>query len=94
MHLAYRATDESGRRARLYKDRYPNRRIPQHKMFAHVHRNLCGRRSLRSNMQDTGRRRLTRTVNVAEQVLQSIEDNPNTKTRAISQQLGVSQSSV
>ena len=57
-------------------------------------RNLCDRGSLRSNMQDTGRRRLSRTVNVAEEVLLSIEDNPNTSTRAISQQLGVSQSSV
>ena len=44
--------------------------------------------------KSTGRKRLTRNVNVPEQVLQSIEDNPNTSTRTISQQLGVSQSSV
>ena len=95
MHLAYGAADESGRLPRqVYEDRYPNRRIPQHEIFVRMHRNLCERGSLRSNMQDTGRRRLTRTVNVAEQVLQSIEYNPNTSARAISLQLGVSQSSV
>ena len=81
MHLAYGAADESGRPARqVYEDRYPNRKIPQHEMFARMHRNLCERDSLRSNMQDTGRRRLTRTVNVAEQVLQCIEGNRNTST--------------
>ena len=95
MHLAYGAGDESGRLARQgYEDRYPNRRMPQQEMFACVHRNLCELSSLHSSMQDTERRRLTRTVNVAEQVLQSIEDNPNTSTRAISQQIGVSQSSM
>ena len=95
MYLAYGAADESGHRARqVYEDWYPNRRIPLHEMFARVHRNLCERGSLLSSMQDTRRRWLTRTVNVAEQVLQSIEDNPNTSTRSISQQLGVSQSSL
>ena len=73
MHLAYGTADENGRRAiQVYEDLYPERRIPQHEMFARMHRNLCERDSLRRNMQDSGRRRLTRTVNVAEQVLQSI----------------------
>ncbi|KAF8763863.1 hypothetical protein HNY73_021998 [Argiope bruennichi] len=42
----------------------------------------------------SGRMRLMRTVNFAEQVQQSVEDNPNASTRAIVQQPGVSISHV
>ncbi|GFV74504.1 hypothetical protein TNCV_5129461 [Trichonephila clavipes] len=49
---------------------------------------------LRSNMHDTGRRRLTRTINIKEIVLQSFEDNSNSNIRDIGQQLGVCQSAV
>ncbi|GFR24779.1 hypothetical protein TNCT_73751 [Trichonephila clavata] len=66
----------------------------QHQMLALVHRNLCDRGSLGSNMYNTGRRRLT-WINIEEQVLQFFEDNPNTTTqlllsslRSVSQQCG------
>ncbi|GFY66769.1 hypothetical protein TNIN_376111 [Trichonephila inaurata madagascariensis] len=69
MHLAYGAADESGRRSwKVYEKRYPDRRIPQHQMFARMHCNL------RSNMYDAGRRQLTRFVNVEERVLLSFEE--------------------
>ncbi|GFQ90434.1 hypothetical protein TNCT_163031 [Trichonephila clavata] len=68
--LAYGAAGESGHSARkVYEDRYLNRRIPQYQMFACVHYNLSERRSLRNNIHDTGRRRLTPTINIKEQVL-------------------------
>ena len=41
-----------------------------------------------------GEKKLTRTVDVEEQVLQSIEGNLNTIARAFAQRLGVSQSTV
>ena len=53
-----------------FKKTYPNRRILQYQIFACVHCNLCKRSLLHSNMQDTRRRWLTRTVNVREQILQ------------------------
>ncbi|GFQ65499.1 hypothetical protein TNCT_652241 [Trichonephila clavata] len=41
MHLAYVAAGESVCRARqIYENRYPNKRRPQHQMFARGHRNL------------------------------------------------------
>ena len=42
MHLVYGATFTTGRAAhRLYRDRYPNRRIPHHTTFSSIHRRLC-----------------------------------------------------
>ena len=41
MHLAYSATFTSGRAAqRLYRDRYPNRRITHHTTFSSIRRRL------------------------------------------------------
>ncbi|GFW59741.1 DUF4817 domain-containing protein [Trichonephila clavipes] len=56
--------------------------MPQHHYNPPLcaHRNLCERSSLHSNMHDTERRRLMRTVNVEERILQSFEDNPNTSS--------------
>ncbi|GFY39628.1 hypothetical protein TNIN_116201 [Trichonephila inaurata madagascariensis] len=88
MHLAYKAAGESNRRARqVYESHYPGKRIPHNQMFARVQRNMCKRGSLHSNMHDTRRRRLTRTVNVGKRVLQFFEENPNTSTGAIAQRL-------
>ena len=41
MHLAYGAAFTCGRAAqRLYRDRYPNRRITHHTTFSSIHRRL------------------------------------------------------
>ncbi|GFR25619.1 hypothetical protein TNCT_213491 [Trichonephila clavata] len=45
-------------------------------------------------MRDTGRRQLTRNVNVKERVLQFFEDNLITSTQDIAQKLGVYESAV
>ena len=86
MHLAYGAAGKSVRRAKkLYEDWYFNRIIMQHQIFAQLNCYLCESVSFRNKVQDTGRRRLTRTVNVEKQNLQSIEDHPNTSTPAFPQ---------
>ncbi|GFQ70822.1 hypothetical protein TNCT_138331 [Trichonephila clavata] len=68
--------------------------MPQHKMLAHLYHILSWHGLFRSNMYHTRRRRLKRIFNVEEKVLQSFEDNPNTGTRAIAQQIEVCQSAV
>ncbi|GFY77387.1 hypothetical protein TNIN_407071 [Trichonephila inaurata madagascariensis] len=86
MHLANATIGESGRRAsQVYEERYPVRIIPQNQIFACVHRSLCEQDLQASNMHVTGRRRLMWIANIEEQVLQSIENKPNTSTRAITQ---------
>ncbi|GFW63868.1 uncharacterized protein TNCV_3744721 [Trichonephila clavipes] len=95
MHLSYEAAGERVHQARqVYENQYQysDKRIPKHQLFAHAHCNLCEHGSMRSNMHDIKRRQLTRTVNVEVRVLQSFEDNSNTSTRNITQQLGVCQS--
>ena len=42
MHVAYDAAFTSGRPAqKLYRDRYPIRRITHHMTFSSIHRRLC-----------------------------------------------------
>ncbi|GFU80198.1 hypothetical protein TNCV_1091481 [Trichonephila clavipes] len=53
----YDLADGNGRAAvRLYRERYPTRRQPNHQTFARVHQNLAGRGSFRAAIEGTGRR--------------------------------------
>ncbi|GFY16666.1 hypothetical protein TNCV_2787911 [Trichonephila clavipes] len=76
MYFLYVTAGESDRRARqVYENRYPDRRIPQHQMFARAHRNLCKRasvvaaRTIREQMSDVDCQRRRKR----ERVLQSFE---------------------
>ena len=89
MHLAGAVGSKSGSQTtQIFKDRYSNKRILLNQMLPLLHRKLCDRIPLWSNMLDTERRRQTRSVNAEEQVQQFINVNPNSSTRAIAQQLG------
>ncbi|GFQ95194.1 hypothetical protein TNCT_625991 [Trichonephila clavata] len=67
--------------------------MPHDQMFARMHRNLRSERSsLRRNMHDMGRKRLTRNVNVGKRILRALEDYQKTSTVTIAQQLGICQS--
>ncbi|GFY59898.1 hypothetical protein TNIN_164721 [Trichonephila inaurata madagascariensis] len=79
MPLAH-GTASDQRARQVYENRYPDRRIPLYQMFAHVHRNLCERGSLLSNMHDMGERRLKLCLPTSKK--KSFEDNLNTTTQA------------
>ncbi|PSN42523.1 hypothetical protein C0J52_16176 [Blattella germanica] len=69
MHLVYGAANESGRRAaRIYAQRFPQRRHAAHTMFQRLDQRLRETGSLRANMSETGRPRSV-TPDVEEVIL-------------------------
>lgn len=94
MHLVYGEASGNGRAAvRLYRQKYPNRRVPHHELFARLHRRLCEAGSFRINPH-CGRDRTSRTPAVEEAVVEAIQSNPRASTRAIARDIGVRHSSV
>lgn len=95
MHIVYGEVHCNGRAAaRLYAERYPNRRAPNYRMFANLHRNLCEYGTFSKSAQDTGRTRMTRTPALEEEILRRVEEAPGTSTRTIARDIAASQSSV
>ena len=88
MHLVYRQANGNGRETiSLHSERYLNRRIPTHKLFANLHRRLCESGSFRINAH-YGRDRISRTPKV-EAVEEAIERNSRTNTRTIARHIGI-----
>lgn len=95
MHIVYGEVHCNGRAAcRLYAERYPNRRVPNYRMFASLHRNLCEYGAFRRNRHDAGHPRTTRSPAFEEDVLRRVEAAPGISTRAIARDIPSSQSSV
>ena len=94
MHLVYGAALCNGRdAARLYEERYPERRQPHHTTFASIHRRLRETGTLR-HPGGTGRPRTARTVEFEEEVLHCVEENQSTSVRAIAHHMGSSRMAV
>lgn len=86
MHLVYGLADGDGQAAlRMYRERYPKRRVPHYQMFEQLHRNLIEYGSFRGRVQNTGQLRSTRTrTQLMEQnvMLHALGSNPSTSTPA------------
>ncbi|GFT97666.1 transposase-like protein [Trichonephila clavipes] len=89
IHFIYGLADGNGRAAvRLYRERYPTRRQPNHQTFARVHQNLVERGSFRATIEGTGRRRIARTPIFEEGVLHAVDQTPGTSVRALAASTG------
>lgn len=93
MHFIYGLANGSSLEARrLYAERYPQRVIPHHTIFARLHQRLRDAGTFKKKTVDCGRHREVRTAALEEAVLNLIEEHPETSTRKISETLNVSQS--
>jgi hypothetical protein len=82
MHLMYgRAGGNRALARRLYQETFPNRHLPNEKTFQRVDERLREIRKFEQLSVNRGRRRVSRTVNKEEQILQHIADNPGSSTR-------------
>lgn len=77
----------------LYVGIFPNRRIPCEKTFIENHRKLREYGSFHVRNND-GRKRFVRTVDVEENILHRIDENPKTSIRVISREIGISHCTV
>lgn len=95
IHLIYgEARGNARAAARLYRDKFPNRRHPHYSTFIEIHRRLRETGTFKPNKRNCGATRTVRNeVNDAE-VLDRIDDNPSTSSRAISRDMNLSYSSV
>ncbi|GFX02091.1 DUF4817 domain-containing protein [Trichonephila clavipes] len=95
IHFIYGLADGNGRVAvRLYRERYPTRRQPNHQTFARVHQNLVERGSFRATIEGTGRRRIARTPIFEEGVLHAVDQTPGTSVRALAASTGRSPTTI
>ena len=75
MYLMYVLAEGNARAAaRLYREKYPQRDVPDHRMFSNLHHNLSEYGSLRSNRQSEGRPRVTRTPNMEQNALDTVSN--------------------
>lgn len=88
MHFVYgECQGNSCAAARLYRERYPNLRHPDHRVFRNVHL-AYSQGVLPGNRGGLGRPR----GDYDEDVLQEIQNDPSTSTRNIERNLGISKS--
>ncbi|GBM39900.1 hypothetical protein AVEN_250221-1 [Araneus ventricosus] len=88
MHLAYGTADCNGRAAqRLYAQRYTRRQTPSHAFFARLHQRLSDSGSFIVDTQQRERR--VRTPSNEETVLDMVQKNPGTSTRAVASHVGI-----
>ena len=88
-----RANGIGERAARLYRERFPNRRHPNRKTFERLFRRLSETGSIISRYSDQGRPRTLRP-DVEERILINVGDNPRISTRSLAAQHGISHNTV
>lgn len=95
MLLIYGEARCNGRAAsRLYAERFPERRIPAHTLFARINQRLRETGSVEIKRLDNGAQRTIRTPEFEEEVLRRFENNPAESTRAVADAMRVNHVSV
>ncbi|KAJ8704337.1 hypothetical protein PYW08_013061 [Mythimna loreyi] len=79
--------------AALYRERYPNARHPDYRVFIRVHGCYSEGRLPGSGVGGTSSGRIAR-LDVEEAVLEEIENDPSTSTRTIARRTGIGKSTV
>lgn len=94
MHFVYgECRGNANGAAALYRERYPNARHPDYRVFIRVHRCFAEGRMPGTGVGGTNEGRNPR-ANVDNVVLNEIEADPSTSTRVIARRTGISKSSV
>ncbi|GFV62063.1 hypothetical protein TNCV_4108661 [Trichonephila clavipes] len=77
VHYMYARANGNGRAAlRLYHAHFPNRRMPDHRIFQRLHRQLREIRSFSITRQDAGQRIAVRCPSLEENILNFVADRP------------------
>ncbi|GFQ92854.1 dynein intermediate chain 2, ciliary [Trichonephila clavata] len=85
----------NGREAlRMYRQKYPSRKMPSRSFFATIYRRLCETGSLDVHKPDSGRQRISRTVDAEERVVHAHQRNPSTSLRVVSRETHIPQTIV
>lgn len=95
MLLIYGKADCNSRRAqRLYRDKFPNRRVPNPRSFVAVAQRVRDTGSVVPQIQNRGPQRSNEVLEAEDAILQIVDVNPSVSTREIARAVGVSQFTV
>ncbi|GFU85768.1 DUF4817 domain-containing protein [Trichonephila clavipes] len=95
MHYMYDRTNGNGRAAlRTYLAQFPDRRMPDHKVFQRLYRRLCETRSFLVIRHDSGRQRAVRSPSLDESFFNVMADRPKSSTRAVAHHVKMSHQTV
>lgn len=95
MHFCYGMANGSNLEARrLYRERFPNRRIPDRRIFEYIHRRLRETGQFAQVRVDLGRNRMQRNVRIEGDVIQRVEADPDVSTRRLAAEFGVSHQTI
>ncbi|GFW72541.1 DUF4817 domain-containing protein [Trichonephila clavipes] len=73
MHLIHGLSEGNARAAeRLYRERYPQRDVPDRRMFTNLHPYFCEKESLRDNRHTEGGPRVTRSASMEQNELDTV----------------------
>jgi hypothetical protein len=90
VHLMYGLADGNGAVAqRLYRESFTERRWPDRKTFEAIDRRLREHGTLKPITRDWGRSRRTKTPQLEEEILHSVDDNPSVSTRQVAATINV-----
>ena len=95
MLLVYGFCQGNGRRSvRVYRDRFPNRRIPNRTIFANIERRLRETCTFTARIHNSSRQQTARNVEQEEAILEMIDEEPEISTRAIERTIAVPKTTV
>lgn len=94
IHFIYGLADGNAAEAqRLYAERFPDRRMPDTRVFSSVHRRLCESGCFKKPLREVGRAGL-RDVAEEERILELVTEDPTTSSRRLARETGVSKTRV
>lgn len=89
MLVVYGMADCNGREARrIYQERYPNRRVPNHQTFGSTYRRL--RETGNLNFREPAVNRFQPNLAAEERILAEFEEDPTRSVRTVARTLGLS----
>lgn len=95
IHYMYGAANGNAVAAqRLYRERFPQRPVPDRRIFQRVHRQLCETGSFHADRRDAGCSRTVRTPHRIEAIVDDVDERPDGSTRAMARSHGVSHMTV
>ena len=93
IHFVYGFCDGNARAAVEYQRLFPYRRIPSRSVFTRIHQTLRDTGSL-SSVAVQSERKVVRTINTRENILQLVQRSPRLSTRRMTSRIGLSRMQV
>ncbi|GFX91183.1 DUF4817 domain-containing protein [Trichonephila clavipes] len=95
MHCMYGRGNGNGRaQLRMHHAQFSDRRMPDHRIFQRLQRQLHETRSFHVTRHDAGRRRHVRSSNLDESILNVVANRPESSTKVVAHHVSVSHQSV